>query len=455
MEPRQAIDPIWAWQPYTPSDERPWNRKLAAHLYRRAGFGASDVSLDEAVGREPSDVVRQWVAQNVEANDFRESADRLAQTILASGDGKKLSAAWVYRLLLTPTPLLEKMTLFWHGHFATSGEKVGDATMMWNQNRLLRQHALADFPELVQAIAQDPAMLIYLDSAINRKAHPNENFARELMELFCLGEGHYSEQDVQELARCFTGWEVKNKAFRKNRYQHDTGTKTILGASGDFDGEDGVRVVLEQPQVELFLARKWFRFFISDELEPSDELLSPLAQTFRQHGLRVAPALELLLRSNLFFSEHALGRKIKSPVELVVGTLRGLDGTTNSQIVANGLRQIGQGLFFPPSVKGWDGGRAWIDSSTLLGRANLLGRILADDVTRFGGASLTDYLASRDVRSTEAAIDYFDRCLFAVPLDDATKSRLNDSVADSASDPERRLRSLLHACTSLPQYQLG
>ncbi len=208
-----------------------------------------------------------WLPNNRESTEFRSTADALAEATLAGGDPTKLSAAWVYRLLYTPNQLLEKTTLFWHGHFATGAEKVKDARMMWNQNQLLREHALGNFGDLVHQISQDPAMLIYLDSAINRKAHPNENFARELMELFCLGEGNYSESDVLELARCFTGWEIKNKKFRKNRYQHDSDEKTVLQQSGDFDGEDGVRIVLEQPAAERFLARKLYRFFVSDEPE--------------------------------------------------------------------------------------------------------------------------------------------------------------------------------------------
>lgn len=450
-----TIDPQWAWQPFSPSTERLWNRGMVAHLYRRTGFGASIEQLDEAVSREPAQVVDQLIGQNVETSDFKETADTLAQTILASGDAQKLAAAWVYRLLLTPTQLLEKATLFWHGHFATSAEKVNDASMMWDQNRLLREHALGSFPELVQSISKDPAMLIYLDSAINRKAQPNENFARELMELFCLGEGNYSEHDVQQLARCFTGWEVKNKRFRKNRYQHDNGSKSILGTSGDYDGEDGVNVVLKQPQVELFLARKWFRFFISDDLVPNDNLLRPLASAFRDHGLQVAPVLRMMFSSNLFFSQHAMFRKIKSPAELVVGTLRSLNVTTNTELIAKGLLQLGQGLFYPPNVKGWDGGRTWINASTLLGRSNLIGKILTDDVTRFAGQSLTDYLANRGVKTAGQAIEYFEQCLATLPLDDSTKLRLSETFSVTAADPERQLRSLLHAYTSLPQYQLG
>lgn len=339
-----TIDPQWAWQPFSPSTERLWNRGMVAHLYRRTGFGASIEQLDEAVSREPAQVVDQLIGQNVETSDFKETADTLAQTILASGDAQKLAAAWVYRLLLTPTQLLEKATLFWHGHFATSAEKVNDASMMWDQNRLLREHALGSFPELVQSISKDPAMLIYLDSAINRKAQPNENFARELMELFCLGEGNYSEHDVQQLARCFTGWEVKNKRFRKNRYQHDNGSKSILGTSGDYDGEDGVNVVLKQPQVELFLARKWFRFFISDDLVPNDNLLRPLASAFRDHGLQVAPVLRMMFSSNLFFTACNVSQD-----QVACGACRGNPsqperynqyGTDCQRIVATGPRLV-------------------------------------------------------------------------------------------------------------------
>jgi len=449
------VDPKWAWLPFEPTSDQPWNQTLVAHLFRRAGFGADLATLDLAVKQSPAEVVEKLILQNIESNDFRAAADTLAETVLAGGDPKQLSAAWVYRLLFTPNQLLEKMTLFWHGHFATGAEKVQDARMMWDQNQFLRQHALGDFHELALKISQDPAMLVYLDSAINRKAHPNENFARELMELFCLGEGNYSEKDVLELARCFTGWEVKSKQFRKNRYQHDSEAKTILGQSGNFDGEDGVRIVLEQPQLEQFLARKWFRFFVCDEPQPSAELLQPLADAFRQHDLQVAPALTMLLNSNIFFSKHALGRKIKSPVELMLGTLRSLQATTNTQLLASGLLAIGQGLFYPPNVKGWDGGRTWINSSTLLGRANLFGKILENSATRFDGESLTEALRNLGVRTADAVIGHFAKCLLAVPLSDVTKSELRQAYQTQTGDEEQKLRSLLHAITSLPQSQLG
>ncbi len=459
MNALDSIDPGWAWAEFQPTPDRPWNHELAAHLYRRAGFGADWSQLQSAVRRSPGELVETLVTQNLEESDFRATADSLANTVLAGGDPKQLAAAWVYRLLFTPTQLLEKATLFWHGHFATSADKVTDARMMWNQNQLLRQHALGDFASLVQSISQDPAMLVYLDSAINRKAHPNENFARELMELFCLGEGNYTERDVQELARCFTGWEIKNKRFRKNRYQQDTGEKTVLGSTGTFDGEDAVRVVLQQPRLELFLARKWFRYFVGDEPNPSDELLAPLAARFRDHDLQVAPALRMILSSNIFFSEHAIGRKVKSPVEHVIGLLRCVRGTTNTETVAQGLHGIGQGLFFPPNVKGWDGGRAWIDSSTLLGRSNLIGRVLSDTATRFDSGSLSEYLKSVNVNTTDDAITHFERCLLAFPLNQSTRQQLQSKYMvdndDAPAQREQNFRSLLHGIASLPVCQLA
>lgn len=455
MAMKSNIDPDWAWQSFTPSDTQPWNRSLAAHLYRRAGFGADIDLLDEAASKGPTQTVDELISQNLETSDFRAVADSLAQTLLAGGDPMKLSSAWVYRLLFTPAQLLEKTTLFWHGHFATGADKVKDASMMWRQNQLLRQHALGDFEALAQAIAKDPAMLIYLDSTSNRKSHPNENFARELMELFCLGEGHYSEVDVVELARCFTGWEIRNDRFRKNRYQHDDGVKSILGQRGQFDGEAAVKIVIERDDMPRFICRKLYRYFICDEPDPPDELLEQPAKTFRESGLQLAPVLRQMLSSNLFYSKHSLARKIKSPVELIIGMLRGLNGTTNSVVVARGLRDIGQGLFYPPNVKGWDGGRAWINSSTLLGRANLFEEILSAEQTKFDGGNLFDYLVGHGVDGADMAIDHFEQCLMAVPIEVPVRKQLVTQFDSRSKDQEKGYRQLLHAVTSLPEFQLA
>lgn len=448
----QQIDPQWAWNEFEPSEERPWNRRAAAHLFRRAGFGASAEKLDQALASSPIDAVRKLIAEDANSTDFETQADALAQTVIAGGDPKQLAAAWVYRLLYTPAQLREKTTLFWHGHFATGAEKVQVADLMWDQNQLLRENALGEFEPLVQAISRDPAMLVYLDSVTNRKAHPNENYARELMELFCLGEGNYTEQDVQQLARCFTGWEIKNKKFRKNDYQHDNGTKQLLGKSGNFDGEDAVRVVLEQEAMPYFIVGKLVRYFVFDEPKPTKELLKPLADQFRENGLKIGPIVSRILSSNLFFSEHAFARKVRSPIELAIGFLRSLEGTTNTVRLADNLTKLGHGLFYPPNVKGWDGGRAWINSSTLLGRANLVRDILNHESTKFAANSLEAYVQSQKLGSRQSIVRWFSDLLLAVPLTPDIETQLVKLLGSSPK--ETQFREVLHTISTLPEFQL-
>jgi uncharacterized protein (DUF1800 family) len=447
------VDPQWAWDTYQTSVGRPWTGPLAAHFFRRAGFGANAKAIEEALKLTPAALAKKWVASSVESKEFKSQADALARTVVAGGDPKQLAAAWVYRLLYTPNQLLEKMTLFWHGHFATGADKVQDSSMMWTQNQLLRQNALGDFEPMVQSIARDPAMLIYLDSASNRKAHPNENFARELMELFCLGEGNYSEKDVQQLARCFTGWEIKNKQFRKNAYQHDNESKSLLGRTGNFDGEDAVRIVLDQEAMPYFIVGKLVRFFVFDEPRPSKELLKPLADDFRSNGLKVGPVIERILRSQLFYSHHAIARKVRSPIELAIGFLRSLDGTTNTVKLAEGLTQLGHGLFYPPNVKGWDGGRAWINSSTLLGRANLMQQILHGESTQYRGQSIANYLDSQGLKQPAQIVQWLASQLIAIPLSTKVESQLIEILGKSAH--ESTIRAAIHALCTLPEFQLS
>ncbi len=447
-----GIDPDWAWSAYEPSEAAPWDHRAAAHLFRRAGFGATSSMIETAVQREPADLVAELVAADVEPDSFRAEMDNLVRASLATGNVKHLSAQWVYRMLTTPVPLLEKMTLFWHGHFATSASKVEDAELMQRQNELLREHALGDFGQLLLEVSRDPAMLLYLDSASNRKAHPNENYAREIMELFCLGEGNYSEQDIRELARCFTGWEIKRNKFRFNRYQHDGGSKTVLGTTGELSGEDGVAIVAAHSAAPRFIAGKLVRFFVMDEPEPAAELIDPLAEELRENDLHLAATVSRILSSNLFFSPHARGRKIRSPVELGVGFLRSLDGSTDAYQLADALQRLGQGLYFPPSVKGWDGGRTWINSSTLLGRANLIHRLVSGGKTRFGKQTIGEYFASSGTRALEDLIDRIETILFAVPISDSARRRIAE-INKGNADP--RVGDIVHFLCTLPEFQLA
>jgi uncharacterized protein (DUF1800 family) len=449
-----SLDPQWAWSAYEPDSARPWNRALAAHLYRRAGFGADWATLDRAASRTPAEAIESLFAP-VSETGLQSELDALASAVLASKEPKKLSAWWLHAMLRTPDVLREKLTLFWHGHFATSGEKVQDSTLMHRQNQLFRRHALGAFEELVQGVSRDPAMLIYLDSAVNRKAHPNENYAREVMELFCLDEGNYTEADIREAARCFTGWEVRRGKFYLNRRQVDHGEKKVLGRTGAFGGEDVVRVILDHAAAPRFIARKLVHYLVCDEPAASDALIEPLAEDFRESGLDVGRLVRRIISSELFFSEHAVGRKIRAPVELGVGLMRTLEGSCNVFKLGEELAALGQELFYPPNVKGWDGGRTWINSSTLLGRASLLPRLLADPNTRFAGGDLETLAEQHNLTTLDAAVAWMAEALLAVTLPRQVKERI---VALSEAAPGGRsakLAAALEALAALPEFQLA
>ncbi len=448
------VDPNWAWELYQPDEGRPWNRRQAAHLYRRAGFAATSRQLDEAVKKSPAETVQQLLTPE-DTNDFDSEMDDFGETIRANRDPSRLSAWWLYRMLHTPDQLLEKTTLFWHGHFATSAAKVTSARLMLDQNKLLRRFAHGKFEEMVQHISRDPAMLIYLDSTTNRKTRPNENYAREVLELFCLGLDQYTEKDIQELARCFTGYEVRKDKFGFNKYQHDRGVKSVFGQSGNFKGDDAVRVVVSQQAAPRFIVRKLMRYFMFDEPQPPSSLVDPLADELREHDFDIGFVVGRILASNLFFSPHSMGRKVRSPVEMGIGLLRALEGRTNIFRLAESVAELGQSPFFPPNVKGWDGGRTWINSSTLLGRANMVRQILLADETKFGDGNLESLVARHGKLSTNAAVDWLLDLLVAVPVPPEVREMLVGVGNTSQGNKHRRLANVVHTISTLPEFQLG
>jgi hypothetical protein len=448
-----TIDPAWAWEPFAPTADEPWDQTRVSHLFRRAAFGASPAQLEAAVAESPAAVVDRLLQGGEESSGFLEETGALAATLMSTGEPRQLAAWWVYVLLNTPHPLLERVTLFWHGHFAVSAAKVTDAALVFEQNKLFRRAALGGFRPLVHAVARDPAMLLYLDSATNRKSHPNENFARELMELFCLGEGHYSEKDVQELARCFTGWEIKRGKFRFNPFQHDGGEKTLLGKSGVFPDGGSIDWILDQPQAALFIVGKLYRLFVCDEPEPAPQLLQPLAEEFRAGDMQIASVVRRILTSRVFYSTHARARKIRSPVDAAIGLLRAFEGTANTHRLAADLQQNGQGLFFPPNVKGWDGGRAWINSATILGRANMTARLVSDEKMRFGGGTLDEYFARHGAVAPEQVVDLAAELLLATPLSAERREGLLE-LARKSKEQTRGVAEVVRALATLPEFQL-
>lgn len=272
-------------------------------------------------------------------------------------------------MLETPSPLTERMTLFWHNHFTSGQDKVRFAQRIAQQNMLLRRHAFGDFGELLHAVAKDPAMLQYLDGASNRKGRPNENFAREVLELFTLGEGHYTQRDVAEAARAYTGWsldpDTQTYVWRAN--QHDDGEKTVLGQTGRFDGDQVLDILLARPETATFVTTRLWREFVCDTPDPA--CIEPIAAQFRASRYDIEVVLRGLFLSDAFWRDDNRGVLVKSPVEFVVGTLRAFDiGYDSTEPFVTRIRAPGENLFYPPSVRGWPGGALWINSSTLLAR---------------------------------------------------------------------------------------
>src|SRR4051794_351109 len=275
-----AIDPKWAWEPYRPTDKDPWDLRKAGHLYRRAAFGATWDELHAAVQAGPEKTVDALLRGRSDEELERDWHDNAADIRRANNDAQ-LAPWWLSRLVPGgPHPLREKMTLFWHNHFATSNAKVRNAGFMLGQFELMHRHALGNFRELLQEMSKDPAMMVWLDTNLSKKGMPNENYARELMELFSLGIGNYTEQDIREAARAFTGWEVRDGKAYFNTSQHDAAEKTVLGRAGKWKGEDVVRICLEQKSCPAFIVGKLFRFLVSETIPAAPELLEPLAEQF-------------------------------------------------------------------------------------------------------------------------------------------------------------------------------
>jgi hypothetical protein len=386
MAPLDRIDPGQAWQRWRPSSADPWGRKWAAHLYRRAAFGPSRADLVEAQRLGPAGTLDLLLRGRPQAGELRQTMDDIGRVAAARDDeGEQLRGWWLYCMFQAGHPLREKMTLFWHNHFATSMVKVQDPAVMFRQNCLLREHALGKFGPMLQAVSRDPAMLVWLDSNSNVKGRPNENYARELMELFSLGVGHYTEKDIRQAARAFTGWHTDGAGFRFIAAVHDGGIKTFLGRTGPWDGADVVRIVLEQPAAARFLVRKLYHSLISENAEPPDALLEPLCESFRKSDYDVAALLRTMLSSRHFYSGHAFRQRLKSPVEYVVGAVQAVYHRCGEeeadylplpqQALVRRLDAMGQRLFAPPNVKGWPGGRSWFNTSTVLERDNFAGAL--------------------------------------------------------------------------------
>ena len=512
--------------PAPPADLAPlaaaqFDQAAARHLLSRAGFGGTPaqvdalaaMGLDRAVdlvvrcGDQPAEAVspddfdrdlippltREEREQLQRARRERDEAtvERLErkENQTKAEDRRQLQSMrewWVARMIETARPLEEKMTLFWHGHFATGARTIEDSWLMFQQNQLFRTHATGNFGTLVLHVIRDPAMIKYLDNDDSRRGRPNENLARELLELFVLGEGSgYTEQDIKEGARALTGYTVEGEEFEFREANHDGGPKTILGQRGNWNGDDFARIALGRTACSRFICGKLYRYFVNDvpegDLPPGHAaaraaFVDAMASELRANQYELAPVLGKLFRSAHFHDASNRASVIKSPAQLVVQTVRQL-GTPPRQLssLTAACELMGQDLFQPPNVKGWDGGRSWINTSTLFVRQNVAIYLLTgkrpgmydweNDAARFDADALVaGAIVSADAGanaggdpSPEALVDRLLAVSLATPAHPARREELVRFASKQTSPAARADRTLstLALITALPEYQLA
>jgi len=369
-------DPAWAWAPFQPDAARPWDLRLAAHLYRRAAFGGTWPELQRALSEGPQATIDRLVHPTPEAAAFNRLYDDYENAAAAS-TGYGSQAWWLRRMIESPQPLQEQVTLFWHNHFGISNVHVKANASVCRYIHVLRQHGLGRFEALLDAVLAQPAVWICLGAGDNGKRSLSDSSVRILMDHYTLGPGSCSDTDAREGARALTGWIISQGELRFVPGEYDATPKKILGQEGDFDRKALVRILATHPATGQWLARQLVRWFISDTAKPSESLLAPLAKQLMSEG-NIAKGVEVVLRSNLFFSTEVYRQKVRSPVALALGTIRPLEGTTGTVQLAADLSRLGQGLYEPPTIKGWAGGLAWINPLTTLGRAKLAEALLAE-----------------------------------------------------------------------------
>jgi uncharacterized protein (DUF1800 family) len=479
-----------------------WTYARAAHLLNRAGFGgppseieklaalglekavnhfidyeevADDTPAPEWAKPDPTRIERVQKFRNATAEErrkFQQMERRTQQERLLA-----LRQWWLQRMANGPRPLQEKLALFWHGHFATSFQKVRDAYFMWLQNETFRKHAQGNWIELLTAVSKDPAMLIWLDQAQSRREHPNENFAREVMELFALGEGHYTEKDVTEAARALTGWSLDraNQVFVNRPRLHDSGEKTVLGRTGNFKGEDVLEQIVAQPQAARFITAKLWSFFAGEN--PPEDLADALAKIFREHGNTFKPVLRAMFRSEEFYSDSTMRSQVKGPVQWLVSSVRMLETQLPPPFVTNNmLRLLGQDLFAPPNVKGWDGGLSWITTNNLLNRYNLAAFLVLGEnpmpmmAGRPNGAPMqrpgnrpnlrgravdvAKILTEEERRSKDQLIQALERRFFQGKLRDKQAKTLRKYLDTQGELDDTDIRHAIRLLMSTPEFQL-
>lgn len=431
-----------ATSPLSPADwseARSWGVAPAAHLLRRLQTGYRPEDLRRVMDEGPEQTVERLLTEHPEDPSIGPAIASLEQTALATGQIDSLRAAWLLGMTTPVNPLREKLTLMWHNHFATSYGKVKSLELMRRQIELFRRHAWGNFGALLHEVSRDPAMLVWLDGNSNRKRHPNENYARELMELFSLGVGNYTEHDIQEAARAFSGWHMRHGDYWFNSLQHDDTEKTVFGKTGRFGGDEVVDLCLEQDACPRFVANRLLQTFVHPR--PPEEWTAAVADDLRRENFELQPVLRRLFLSSAFYSNEARNSLIKSPVDYVLGSMTLLGVAIRWPETLRLLSKLGQNVYEPPSVKGWDGQRNWVTSTTLMLRTQFVADLI--QTNQYGVASPSKVLESADLPKVLATVlGSEDPQLLASVREQMT--------ALSKSDSKQRLTLLMQ----LPEYHL-
>ncbi len=448
-------NPARAWEPYEPDPEHPWDLRRAGHLYRRAAFGATREELWRAVREGPRRTLDRLLQPAGDVQAFNRTHDDLEKTAAKSQDAAPLRAWWLRRMLTTPHPLVEKMTLFWHGHFAVSNARVKNARLMRDHVAKLRGGALGSFRSLLEEMVRDPAVLLGLGAKAGRKAAPGEDFARVVLEDFTLGPGTCTDRDVRESARAFTGRFVLRGKLRTFPREHDSGVKEILGRRGAFRAEDVVEIAVDHAATSRWIVRKLYRWLVSEiETPGEDALLAPLAASFaRDHDL--AGLVERMLRSKIFFSATAYRCRVKCPVEFALGIVKACGGMVSTTRLARDLATLGKNIFHPPTVKGWAGGRHWINGGTWTGRSNLALALLRGSGP-YGNPLDPAALAGKYGHAEPMQAGRFLLDLFLQgDVNSEAKVSLLGVLQGPGRDPGTAIRRFAHAVVTLPEFHLA
>ena len=426
--------------PYRPTPADPFDLAKVGHLLRRGGFSAS-LSLRRRLVRQGVDAAMTWLNR---AGNLADNHD----VVVSFNDIERVRAYRVWLALHGEDPLRQRLSYFWHDHFATSNQKIKDPRAMARQMQTFDELGLGSFDELAAAMCKDPALLRWLDNDVNTDKSANENFARELFELFTLGRGHYTEQDIREAARCFTGWHVRQGRFKLNVRRHDRGPKTVFGETGTFDGDDVLRLTLPRAESAEFLADKWLRWFVLPEPEPAE--VDALASVYIRNERRVLPTLTTLLRSRLFFSPRAFRSKVKSPADFVIGTVRLLGGRAAPTALARTMAGLGETWLEPPSVEGWHGERSWLSEASWLLRSNFVADLFAGRRGKFAPRPSTLFTGlRRPEQIAKAAVLHL--------LDGRAPASDVEQLATLCAEvgKDQRADAVLHATACLPDYHLA